>query len=112
MDIANRIKTARFRYFVFWLAQCESEHRPKAEPIKVGMDWSHPSQRRKMYRKKKIYGVEPFNQCRKEQTWRRTVARESKIIGKIWNELNVLAHNQTRWNTGVIDSLCPPWDRE
>ena len=43
--------------------------------------------------------------------WRRTVARESKIIGKSWNELKALAHNRTRWKIGVIDSLCSPWDR-
>ena len=30
----------------------------------VGVDWSHSSQRRKIYHKKS-YGVEPFNQCRK-----------------------------------------------
>ena len=48
---------------------------------------------------------------RPRETWRRTVARESKIIGKSWNELKTLAHNRTCWKTGVIDSLCPPWDR-
>ena len=30
---------------------------------------------------------------RPRETWRKTVARELKIIGKIWNELKVLAHN-------------------
>ena len=48
---------------------------------------------------------------RPRETWRRTVARELKIIGKSWNELKVLAHNRTRWKTGVIEFLCPPWDR-
>ena len=33
---------------------------------------------------------------RPRETWRRTVARESKIIGKSWNELKTLAHNRTR----------------
>ena len=42
----------------------------------------------------------------------RTVARESKIIAKSWNELKALTHNRTHWMTGVIDSLCPSWDRE
>ena len=45
------------------------------------------------------------------ETWRRTVARESKLIGKSWNELKTLPHNRTHWKTGVIDSLCPPGDR-
>ena len=48
---------------------------------------------------------------RPRETWRRTVVRESKIIGKSWNELKALAYNRTRWKTGVIDFLCPPWDR-
>ena len=48
---------------------------------------------------------------RRRETWRRTVARESKIIAKSWNELKALAHNRTHWKTGVIDSICPPWDR-
>ena len=45
------------------------------------------------------------------ETWRRTVARESKIIRKSWNELKALALKRTRWKSGVIDSLCSPWDR-
>ena len=45
---------------------------------------------------------------RPRETWRRTVARESKIIGKSWNKLKPSAHNRTRWKIGVIDSLCPP----
>ena len=28
------------------------------------------------------------------ETWRRTVTRESKIIGNSWNELKALAHNR------------------
>ena len=66
------------------------------EPVQVRMKghWSHPSQRRQVYRMKS-YGVEPFNQCRKAtcQAPRniRTVARESKIIGKNWNALKALA---------------------
>ena len=48
---------------------------------------------------------------RPRETWRRAVARESKIIGKSWNSLKALAHDRTRWKTGVIDYLCPTWDR-
>ena len=48
---------------------------------------------------------------RHRETWRRTVARGSKIIGKSCNELKALAYNRMRWKTGVIDALWPPWDR-
>ena len=53
--------------------------------------------------------MEPFNQCRKatcqaREAWRRTVARDSKIICKSWNDLKALAHNRACWKTGVIDS--------
>ena len=50
---------------------------------------------------------------RPRDTRRRTVARESKIIGKSWNELKALAHNRTRWKTGIIESCpaYPPWGR-
>ena len=44
-------------------------------------------------------------------TWRKTIARESKIIGKCRNELKALAHKWTRWKTDVIDSPYTPWDR-
>ena len=43
-------------------------------------------------------------------TWRRTVARNSKIIRKSWNEWKAFADNRTRLKTGVIDSVCPPWE--
>ena len=45
------------------------------------------------------------------EIWSRTVARESNMIGKNWNDLNVLADNRMRWKTDVIDSVYPPWDR-
>ena len=63
----------------------------------VRVDWSQSSQKRKMYRKKN-YGVELISAVRLpgkiQETWRRTVSRESKIIGKSWNELKALAHNR------------------
>ena len=46
---------------------------------------------------------------RHRQTWRRTVARESKIICKTWNELKALAHNRTHWTATVIPMS--PWNR-
>ena len=59
------------------------------------------------YGESKIEKSEMISAERLRETWRRTVARESKIIGKSWNELKALAHKRTCWKTCAIDSLCP-----
>ena len=101
------------------ISNTELPQRANMEPVDIRM------------RRQKWGGlVTPFDKCiaRKAMEWnplivagrlpgrprdtcRITVAHESKIIGKSWNELKALAHNRTRWKTGVIDSLCPPWYR-
>ena len=85
------------------------------ETPEVGGGWTHPPQDEKCIARKAMEWNPIISAGRllgrPRETCRRTVARESKVIGKSWNELKALAHNRKRWKTGVIDFLCPPWDR-
>ena len=45
------------------------------------------------------------------ETWRRTVARESKDLNKTWSDMKQLAQSRVRCRVGVVDALCPSRDQ-
>ena len=55
-------------------------------------------------------GRAPGGQC---QTWRRAFERETKMLGKSWRVLKLIARNRIRWQgAGMVDALCPREDYE
>jgi len=89
-DVALTIKRRRWKWIGHTL------RKEKGNTTRIAMKWN-PQGKRK--------------QGRPKQSWRRTVFKELKSIGKTWGEAEKIAINTVLWKA-MVEALCPTRGKE